>query len=375
MNEYSEQDESLEKCENGTENNGPQIFDNIKEQLSQEDVKDFKSNGMLTIVFESTKYHILLILSLGAFILFYSMPWIRMDNLTALIASLGINIFTEATGLNLIVSAILSLPMLFSVLSIICIFTNKKVKLLAFFTGVISLLYWGILYLTYSIGKIWPESVIQYSFSPTFFIVLIFAFSIIILSIISPRKIEKTSKGYFLFRKELEINYYNTGIKLANVILIMLVLFTPLVNYNSLLKKFVGRPDLLEQFLKDNFNSEFNITFFIKFLSIIIVISNIILKIPPVIFTLIYLVKNWKRKENLRLNRFATIYIMVVFGLLWYFLKGLDKVLVLTPFIYVEVLICTGLIVVDTLVWGSLKGFTQKSMRNINKLRDRFRPF
>lgn len=328
------------------------------------DISDMEVNWEhkpIAICWETTKYHITLLISLIGFILFYSKPWIVMKSLEALVIAVAAEAVGGATGVTFIVNIFFAVPMGLAVIAIVLVLTKRKVKAFAIISGIVISFYWLGLYLMYSIGKIASVVGIKYSFTATFYLSFLAAIVIFIVGIILPVKNLNQSKGYIVFRKQIGRNYYNLGVKISNIILLILLLFTPFVKYNPALMKAVGKADLLNQFLIDHTKTDLGISDFISTLGNIMFFANIILKFVPVILIIVYLVKNWYPKGSLKLNKSATIYILIVFGILWFLLRSVDKIVIISNSLYFAVIISLGLIIANIIMSDSFKAFAGKT--------------
>lgn len=68
-----------------------------------------------------------------------------------------------------------------------------------------------------------------------------------------------------------------------------------------------------------------------------------------------------EEEGNIKLNKAVTIYILITFGALWYLLATVNEVVVISSFLYIAVIISTGLMVTSILISDTFRNIAAKT--------------
>jgi hypothetical protein len=277
---------------------------------------------------------------------------------TSLVALISLEAIQELSGLGLFISILLAIPLILAVIAVFLIIRRKKVKIFLLISGFIMTIYSFILFLLYSLGKFAGKEVeINYSFTVSFYLYILTSFIVFALGIILPedKLIEKNQ--FITLRKEIKTQHYNNAILFANIVLLIIFLFTPILKYNRQLLYFMDNSDSVNSFLTDNIK----IDKFISLVKIIMTVGNRVLKIIPIVLITLYLLKNRKTKEYLKPNKPAIVYILVVFGALWSLVKTINSIVVISSSMLLAVGISAALLLPDVLASRQFKATIEKT--------------
>ncbi|MBC8062979.1 MAG: hypothetical protein H7Y18_20300 [Clostridiaceae bacterium] len=267
------------------------------------------------------------------------------------------------SGIGFIINIILLIPVVLVVIAIISILKNKRIKAFIIISGIVMIIFWITSYLIYSIGKMGSSVGIKYSFTFSFYMYLVASITVFLIGIALPERKLIEKNGYIIIKKEIDKNYYNIGLKIANVLLLIILLFKPLLQFNPKILWVIGTVKDFNNIFVSNEKVDFVASKGILYIRFIMTTANIVLKIIPIILIVVYLIRNKKVNGNLTLNKSTTVYVLIIFGMLWFSINGMQPIVVIANSLYLVVFISLGLMVANSLVEDKFKITVENAKR------------
>lgn len=373
----------------------------IDTKLKNEKLKEWLLLNPFFLSWKTTYYHIILLFSFIFYIICYTRPWYSINSIATL-AIMGATDFIELSSLEALISDLVSyIPVILSITALILIIKNKNVKILSIISGFVLMIYWIVNYAIFSLGML-AGSVsnsitgaisdaignsaigdalrIEASLNFNYYLSVFFILTIIIIAIKFPEKRIKQNDAYITIKKLFSQNLYNLFVKCLNILLLIILLFKPFVKFSPNILKFINfstatndictlaiqklseqfpNGQIYTQFVKVLSDSLNQINFFITTFMFFI---NILLKIIPIVMIIVYLIKNWKKDELIKFNKFTIIYILSTLGLVSLFIKAFDDMLTVTWYFYFCAFIAVILFALHLFANIKMKQFSNKQV-------------